>query len=377
MGWILMLACTITGQGNSGYLGVSGCTATACHGRAEAPGLPEWQSSYSVWASRDQHANAYAVLFSERSREIVAALPGEGLAYTESVKQSCTGCHATASAPSLIADGVSCESCHGPASGWLSTHTLRAAQRPKQMYGTLSLASRANICTECHVGPRKVDGHLYDVNHDLIAAGHPRLTFEFTAYMHSLPPHWRPERTGSGIPAWIEGQAATARASLKLLEERAKVGPVWPEFAEYDCYACHHDLQSGRQSAGTRLGRPEWGVWAFALPRDLADKLKPTRDEMTKPAPDRELVKQLAATASSSIQLPAWDAIQLQAALRAEMPEWRHWEQWTQAYLAARAIALPGRETALRQLRALLEAPGGFNLDDPKLRTTANELLKP
>jgi hypothetical protein len=299
-----------------------------------------------------------------------------GAAYSGFLQQSCTGCHSTVSDPALVADGVSCESCHGPASRWLSTHTRAGAQHAEEMQDTLSLHSRAKICAGCHVGPRQADERLYDVNHDLIAAGHPRLTFEFTAYLNSMPPHWRPSRTGWGIEAWTAGQAATAQASLKLLGARAR-GSNWPEFAEYDCYACHHDLQSGREAAGTALGKPAWGVWGYTLPRATAANLTPIRKEMVKPAPDPRVVEKLAAAAAESIQPVALGAETLEAALRAEMPAWRHWEEWAQAYLAARAIAQPSRRPALRELRALLEARDRFNPRDQELLTTVDELLKP
>ena len=80
-------------------------------------------------------------------------------------------------------DGVNCESCHGPAQLWLAEHTQYGwNNRPpleKERLGmrpTRELPERAAVCVGCHVGP---PGR--DMNHDLIAAGHPRLNFEFAA----------------------------------------------------------------------------------------------------------------------------------------------------------------------------------------------------
>jgi hypothetical protein len=372
MSWMLVLACSISGQAESPqYLGVSSCTATACHGRAESAGRPTWQSSYTVWTARDPHAGAYAVLFGDRSRRIVGALAGSELrgdGYSKFLQQKCIGCHAASQEPALLADGVSCEACHGPAEKWVSSHTRRTTRRPAEMHDTLTLSSRARICADCHVGPRHVGDRLFDVNHDLIAAGHPRLTFEFNAYLSSLPPHWRADHTKLGAEAWSVGQAAAAQASLNLLAARTH-GPLWPELAEYDCYACHHGLQPGREPAGSRPGRPEWGVWGLVGNKQL----QTLREEMLKPLPDRATVWRLATEAAQQIEPLEPNA----ETLRSQMPQWRHWEEWAQAYLAADAIADQDRQPQRRQLRCLLEVSDGFDTRDRRLQTALEELLKP
>jgi hypothetical protein len=118
------------------------------------------------------------------------------------------------------------------------------------------LGVRAETCAGCHIGAlRSFDIPLRDVNHDMIAAGHPRLNFEFATYLRKLPPHWKeknriantPRPAGFEAQVWLVGQAASAEASLKLLASRAtSVGPAsraGPELAEFNCYACHHDLK--------------------------------------------------------------------------------------------------------------------------------------
>jgi hypothetical protein len=152
------------------------------------------------------------------------------------------------------------------------------------------------------------------VNHDLIAAGHPRLNFEFGAYHANLPKHWNEQKDKAGRPdfearAWAIGQIVTAKSALELLAWRANPAnnTPWPEFAEYDCFACHHDLQakSWRQSRDVRGRKPgalTCGSWYMSmLPRaveaiggdkdsslgKLVDRL---RAELQRPAPDRVLV---------------------------------------------------------------------------------------
>jgi hypothetical protein len=119
-----------------------------------------------------------------------------------------------------------------------------------------------------------------DVNHDLIAAGHPRMRFEFAAYHSSYPKHWRDDTLGTDFEAraWFVGQLVTAQAALELLQHRASLAESrknpkpWPEFAEHNCAACHHDLRplSERQKGGfgpgtaTKLPIP-WGTWPYAM----------------------------------------------------------------------------------------------------------------
>jgi hypothetical protein len=134
-----------------------------------------------------------------------------------------------------------------------------------------SLEVRAEVCAGCHVGaPADAARGLpeRDVTHDLVAAGHPRLMFEFRSFLARMPQHWteKDTRPGFAVRAWAVGGVVSARAALSLLGAHA-ANPTnpWPELADHDCYGCHHDLTvpSWRQtrSAGPsppgalRLGR--------------------------------------------------------------------------------------------------------------------------
>src|SRR5258707_6359375 len=104
---------------------------------------------------------------------------------------------------------------------------------------TKNLRARAQICADCHVGsPGR------SVNHDLIAAGHPRLNFEYASFLGRINKHWREAKDRSRNAdfegrVWFMGQLAAAKAALDLLEWRAtSAEQVWPDFAEYDCFAC-------------------------------------------------------------------------------------------------------------------------------------------
>src|SRR5437899_4916910 len=143
----------------------------------------------------------------------------------------------------------------------------------------------ARTCAGCHVGAPPDPGQgipAREVSHDLIAAGHPPLRFELVNYLNAMPPHWNTraatERHGTGFTAklWTVSQLVSAQAAVDVLNYRAKQTEApsrkqtpWPEFAEYDCFACHHNLgqPSWRQRQERRLrpGALPWGTWYFPL----------------------------------------------------------------------------------------------------------------
>jgi hypothetical protein len=272
--------------------GVASCASMACHHFNGPKGSKG--SEYTTWVSCDPHARAYTTLFEERSRLILRnlrQLAEVALAHPER-DPLCLSCHVypdpdLAGAPChprfTAADGVGCEACHGPAQGWLAAHyrhdwkALSPAQRSALGFvDTKDLRVRAEVCAGCHVGRREMD-----VNHDLIAAGHPRLRFEYGAYLanyHSR--HWKLADEKRRHPdhearAWAVGQLVSAKSALELLAQRAEgaARKPWPEFAEYNCAACHHRLEGGAAKARPgkgKLGELPWGTWYYPLLPALA-----------------------------------------------------------------------------------------------------------
>jgi hypothetical protein len=330
------------------WRGSASCAAAACHNTSGRPG--DKGSEYSTWVTRDPHARAYEALFNAESKRIARLLKLPEPAHETLL---CLKCHVQPEVEKLsagdrsgrrdnaiLADGVGCEACHGPAERWLTSHyapPLLAMSRAEKeqrfgMRDTTDLMTRAKVCVTCHVG----GGHG-DVNHDLIAAGHPRLAFEYAAYHANLPKHWRYAREVEQKPdieaeLWLIGRATSARAALRLLEQRAADAKrSWPEFAEYDCFACHHDLsdQAWRREEKRvkgRLGQPEWGTWYFALgdvlakPRGLAypeKSIDELRGLMVPLQSDREQVRLKAGAAAKVFDdwLPALRGRQARAAL--------------------------------------------------------------
>lgn len=347
--------------------GTPSCSARGCHGGIESSPNPDrcQQNEYTQWA-RDPHADAYRALFNERSQKMVRLLGGDKQAHED---PRCLACHVNP-ALSTIQDaafvqqerlfGVGCESCHGNASSWLVAHTAPDWRQNKKGFAMPDLADpsvAAKTCAGCHVG---APGR--DANHDLIAAGHPRLSFEYGTFQANMPAHWRPTKK-SDADLWAAGQIATAQAALDLLAHRADAGP-WPEFAEYDCFACHHGLaQPARPTPQRRKpGTLPWGTWYFALTRDLAGPL-PALDvleaTMQKPLPDR---KQAAAKAREirgalKVQPGARERIleRLKAGTLAAEPSWDSAEQ---LYLALHALQ---PSTKLDELAAERSFAPGFD----------------
>lgn len=279
-------------------LGVASCAATACHGNpasslssppielADLRPVDCWKSSYLQWTNLDKHAQAFEVLKNERSHGIERRLSQDKINAWEDTR--CLACHVNPTlaarrdpeATALHRDGVSCEACHGNAKPWRWAHTAwtSATDREKsyadsKMTKLFDVGIRAETCAGCHVGaPASADAPLRDVNHELIAAGHPRFNFDFASYSRRMPPHWRekdrlhegkPRPAGFESQFWQIGQAVCAESSLSLLKARAELPKKdgeparWPELAEFNCFACHHDLNGWRTQQG-RLGKLIW-----------------------------------------------------------------------------------------------------------------------
>jgi hypothetical protein len=186
------------------FVGSAGCKSSSCHG-----GAGEKHSQYLTWVKQDFHSRAYAVLVDARSARMAEtlALP----AAQTSVR--CTVCHSPLQsvAPSRLTktaqpdEGVSCENCHGAASQWLRGHTRKdwtyATCVGAGMHDLRNVYVRANTCVTCH----------QNLDADLLAAGHPELTFELDGQSVAEPKHWRDEDPWSGPRAWLVGQAVALR----------------------------------------------------------------------------------------------------------------------------------------------------------------------
>ena len=286
-------------------VGPGSCAARACHGSTEQSLFTNERSrlSHTIWVQSDPHARAGQVLHEDRSKAIIQRLGWKEPAHHA---PQCLACHATSTVGNdrIAGEGVSCESCHGPAERWLDAHVSlswksKNSETKSREYGMnplRKLSERAETCVGCHVGApqdplRGIPSR--DMNHAMIAAGHPRLTYEFAAYLDQLPKHWNEKLAveDARAKAWLIGQLSTAKAGSELLASRSRLSSQtpnttpWPEFSEYNCYACHFPLKPeiSLRSALKKpedVGLPAWGSWTTPRLRDLirANPGQPPKD---------------------------------------------------------------------------------------------------
>lgn len=380
----------------AGYVRSLSCNSTACHGAIEPAEMDEGllRNEYRTWFDSDPHAHAARVLGNEVSQQMVKHLVGDAPSAEKykTIYKRCLACHNTegAEAPNVLVkdpayfdgddrfEGVGCEMCHGKASEWKDIHYFDCwkemtvtEKHDRGLWDTKTLSKRAAICVRCHVGEMG-----WDVDHDLIAAGHPQMKFEMLGYHTLMPHHWNEKHddvAGFETELWAAGQSAVANAALALLEHRATLASGhdgrWVEFSEYDCFACHHDVldASWRRvrgftpPGGNRVLLP-WGVWHFAVLPELArgepipeskafaqavDALKSTMQGSV--FPDRKTVKNQAIAARHALEAwsrkepPAQMAERLAPFLHqrnASKPQLRNWDEAVQIYLAAYAVLL-------------------------------------
>ncbi len=251
---------------DSTHLGVASCAGSTCHGRSEADGkivrqdeLKRWQEPSSPTGA---HSRAFATLKNARSQQIANRL---GIGNAASA-QMCLGCHfdnVSSRGPQFQAnDGIGCEACHGGAASWIEVHklgkhqaSLAAGLRPLE-----NPKAKAAICLDCHFG--SADGGQF-VNHRIMAAGHPRISFELdlfsTLQMHHNEDADYIARKGrsNGVQTWAVGQAMALDRSLALFSNPGLgTEGVFPEFYFLDCHSCHRRITDSEQINRTAIENP-------------------------------------------------------------------------------------------------------------------------
>jgi hypothetical protein len=227
-----------------------------------------------------------------------------------------------------------------------------------------------------------------DMNHDLIAAGHPRLNFEYSSYLAAYPKHWKEKSTDRAdfeAKSWAIGQLVTARAVLRLMADRAiaskdgfvRIPPapvaIWPELSEYECFSCHHELTKG--STRQSKGQLPWATWPLAMVPDLAKagnaklgldglrtevtKIDYNPDEIAKKANEtiKALDKLIAELESGKLDKAKLAPV-LESLNTLKPDPLNEWDLATQVYLAKQAMIRAGvltddpatKETTLKSL---------------------------
>ena len=287
----------------STYVGARACER--CHTQPLPKDTTDYVllTEYKTWSEQDKHSQAYRVLTEERSRQM-----GRILDWKVEEDARCLSCHAANITKEQsngfdMRDGVSCEICHGPAYRWITPHWLDPKWRTKPATEKQKLGMRnvrdpvelSRLCSSCHIGST-AEGKV--VTHEMYAAGHPPLpSIEIATFCKKMPPHWRylrekdktiqqliqktyqiPPEEEERTKISLIGAVAAFQASMELLCDSTDGGGKKertdrsPELANYDCYACHHELKtpSWRQKRGYDgpPGRPTMHVWPTVLLQD-------------------------------------------------------------------------------------------------------------
>ncbi|MEO1220934.1 MAG: multiheme c-type cytochrome [Pseudomonadota bacterium] len=255
---LLAIIPSVTASGNATFEGVASCAGSTCHGRAEGNGAVVRQDEIATWQEPSSpsgaHSRAYAVLTGRRGQQIARSL---GLGDATQAKD-CLGCHATyvpsakRGARFQLSDGVGCESCHGAAGeAWLSSHYAMPATHASNVSDGLTPLEnpqvRANVCLDCHYGSTK-PGQF--VTHSMMAAGHPRVSFELDLFSalqqhHNIDDDYkRRKRAPNAVRFWAVGQAeAVKRATGLFSNPKFAVEGVFPQYYFFDCHSCHRKIQ--------------------------------------------------------------------------------------------------------------------------------------
>jgi hypothetical protein len=300
------------------HFGVDACNTQGCHG-GDPP--KNWIAGKGLicrcieaidWHKKDKHADAYRVLTGARGQQMAKIL-GYDVTDPKGKGRACLVCHGVViDDPKLLAaskenqfkieEGVNCVACHGAFEEWVSRHSILVSARKwrplsraeKQAQGGMrdlrDPLKRAALCTSCHIGNLE-EGKL--LTHAMYAAGHPPLPgFEAAAFSDQMPRHWEylrekkdPEvqKVLGYKPGDLEqaqliviGAAVSLRQTMALLEAQAKAcmkatkdDDKVLDYANFDCYACHHDLKtlSGAQQPQIprKAGRVAMRPWSLEL----------------------------------------------------------------------------------------------------------------
>lgn len=283
-----------------------------------------------TWISADRHLQAFTALKNKRSERMGELLGVKEIHRDKRCLACHTGFPLAAMGddPHLmpaelvtdlkVAQGVSCEGCHAPsgdatggdAKGWYVPHANKEAWRflsggdKFSKFGFTNIRSpsiRTRLCLSCHLG-NAAEGKI--VTHEMYAAGHPPLPgFELQTFSQQMPKHWRDfDKKSDGVrDEFLKRSAddvygresykldnlhetrATLIAALVAYSENLKLAnaladanlktpvtkPDWPELAQFECFACHHDLKdkSWRQRRTVRgtPGRLQLRSWPTVL----------------------------------------------------------------------------------------------------------------
>jgi hypothetical protein len=307
------------------HMGVASCANSVCHGSV----IPQVNTDighdeYTIWSRKDPHSQTYRNMARGAYLEITRKL---GLKPPQR-EPVCLACHGSNVAPKYrgpkfsLDDGIGCETCHGGAERYLSSHTEAGATRASNirdgLYPTDNMIDRARLCLSCHYGTKK-----QFVTHEIMGAGHPRLSFELDTFSELLNPHvtydedYRKRKpVYSHVKMWALGQSLAAESMLSMIDDKhVAAAGLFPELSLFDCHSCHHPMSQKTWQKNPITGLPPGAV---ALNDSSLLMLRLVLQEINAPLA-RELLtrlKELHGATNSSPWLTKKLAVELQALVR-------------------------------------------------------------
>jgi hypothetical protein len=229
------------------YTGPSKCTSCHDHDRQAA----KWQKEEPAQFKDKAHFNTRKQLDGPKAAAYAKAA---GLADSYDLKGSCVACHSTVFRGDANA-GVSCESCHGPASGYLEPHQQKGAYAKSVSLGLRDLKNKppviAKACVTCHL----------TTDRKLVAAGHPSgADFDVGGGLKKVV-HWNTAYDFAAVTA--AGKAAMGSGAA-----RAAAAPAPPAAAKGAAPAAAPPAAAakGTTGAGAAAAPPAAAAPAAAAP---------------------------------------------------------------------------------------------------------------
>ena len=140
----VLFAAVVVGNAENKFIGAKKCAM--CHKGGKGG------TSYTVW-EKSKHAGAYKTLTTEAAQKIAKE---KGLKVAANEAPECLKCHVTGGGVAKNVDasfkkeeGVTCEACHGAASGFAMVHMSGNLDKAKAA-GMEAGDKSEKFCTTCH-----------------------------------------------------------------------------------------------------------------------------------------------------------------------------------------------------------------------------------
>ena len=141
---VFAILLAFTGIAENKYVGTKTCSM--CH-KAKDKG-----EAFVIW-QKSAHANAFKTLESDAAKKIAKE---KGIAKAPAEAPECLSCHVTGGgtaknveATFSVKEGVTCEACHGAASGFKMIHN-KPENKAKAVEAGLVIGDKAKTCETCH-----------------------------------------------------------------------------------------------------------------------------------------------------------------------------------------------------------------------------------